>query len=60
MFSLYPRKVEYWVCSDGRSFPSEKEAQDWEDCLEKMRNDPAFSSANSLSADKINPYEVSY
>lgn len=37
---MYPRKVEYWVCSDMRSFPTEKEAQEHEDYLERERQNP--------------------
>lgn len=58
MFSSFPRKVEYWVCSDDRTFPTEKEAKKWEEILDRTINDPAYSNANSITSDKIDPFNV--
>ena len=58
MFSLFPRKVEYWICSDDRTFPTKQQADDWEAYLEKTRNDPAYSNVNSITADKVDPFNV--
>ena len=56
---MYPRKIEYWMCSDGRTFPNEEQARDWESYLEKSRNDPsAYSAANSISAKESSIYDV--
>lgn len=52
----YPKKVEYWICSDDRTFPTEKQALDWEAFLNKTRNDPANSNVNSITSDEIYPF----
>lgn len=37
---MYPRKVEYWVCSDMRTFPTKKEAEAHEEFLKRERMNP--------------------
>lgn len=37
---MYPRKVEYWVCSDMRTFPTQKEAEAHEEFLARERFRP--------------------
>ena len=41
---IFPHKVEYWVCSDMRSFPTEKEAIAHEEYLERERLNPQQTS----------------
>ncbi len=45
----YPRKIEYWVCSDMRQFSTEKEAQEHEEYLERERMN---SQATVYNAEK--------
>ena len=58
MFSSFPRKVEYWVCSDDRTFPTEQQAKDWENYLEKTRNDPTYRAANSITWQEADMFNV--
>ena len=40
------RHIEYWVTSDGRTFPTEKEANDWQ----KLIDSPDYQSATYCEA----------
>ena len=35
---MYPKKVEYWICSDKRTFQTEKEAEEHERFLEREKS----------------------
>ena len=54
----YPKKVEYWVCSDDRTFPTEQQALEWEAYLDKTRNDPNYSNATSATGDKLDIFNT--
>jgi len=56
-FRQYPRKVEYWVCSDDRTFPTEQQAKDWEKILEYQRNNPE-GNANSITQQEVDIFDV--
>ena len=44
----YPKKIEYWMCSDGQIVDSEERAREIEAFLDKERDNPtAFSSSNN-------------
>ena len=55
----YPREVKYWACSDGRTFPTEKQAREHEDFLEKNVN--ASNASYSMANDpEVVPYDLRF
>ena len=53
------RKIEYFVCSDGRIFCTEKEAKEWEECPERMNNNPNGNTI-SYTPGKYDIYDFTY
>lgn len=47
----YPQEVNYWICSDGRTFSSKKEAVDHENFIERNLNasNASYSAAVDLN-----------
>lgn len=50
IFSSYPRKVEYWICSDMRTFPTREEAEAHERMIQS--EDYRNKSYNASTSDK--------
>ena len=55
----FPRKIEYWMCSDGRTFPTEEQAKEYESFLERQSKDPS-SFANSYQSSKPDIFDVTF
>lgn len=53
----YPREIKYWMCSDKRTFPTQKEAEEHEAYLQRMAEHPE-SYANSYTAKGTDPYDI--
>ncbi len=47
---IYPKKVEYWICSDQTTHRTEEEAIAHEEYLRKTYNDPVVYSAKECEA----------
>lgn len=47
--------VEYWVTSDGRTFPTEEEANNWQEFLDRNEsNGNTYYSCNDFNGKKDN------
>lgn len=54
----YPREVKYWICSDNRTFPTEKQAREHEEFISKNQNAAtSYTAANDLESV---PYDVRF
>ena len=54
MYAPYPRKVEYWICSDDRTFTTEKQAIEHENFISKAQS----ATFTNSSKDQATGYEL--
>ena len=55
----FPRKIEYWMCSDKRTFPTQKEAEEHEAYLQRLAEHPE-DNATCYTAKGLDPLDITF